>query len=68
MGTIKRVNFDIMGIEREEFQDKDIENLFNKKKPQQILSRSRERNAPADMRHLEHRSSKARKELHYVTL
>lgn len=31
MGTIKRVNFDIMGIEREEFQDKDIENLFNKK-------------------------------------
>lgn len=55
MGTIKRVNFDIMGIEREEFQDKDIENLFNKKKkPQQILSRSRERNAPADMRHLEH--------------
>lgn len=32
MGTIKRVNFDIMGIEREEFQDKDIENLFNKKK------------------------------------
>lgn len=31
IGTIKKVNFDTKGIEREEFQDKDIENLFNKK-------------------------------------
>lgn len=67
MGTIKRVNFDTKGIEREEFQDKDIENLFNKK-TQQRLSRSRERNAPADMRHLDHQSSKVSKELHHVTL
>lgn len=29
IGTIKRENFDTMGIEKKDFQDKGIENVFN---------------------------------------